>query len=245
MIIQTPSFNLAIYAAGSPGSDKIALVLPGKLDTKDYAHMRSHVDYLAKRGYYAVSFDPPGTWESPGENSLYTISNYLQAVDELIEYFGNKPTVLVGHSRGGNVAMLAAGRNPYISHVIAIMSPSGPTTADSIEPGQAPTPSYRDLPPGTERTTNQKQFVLTAEYYQDQLQYDALDSMRSSTIPKLFFYGTTDVLVRPETVQAMYEAAAQPKMLHELQCEHDYRLHPGVIAEVNTTIEQFLAQVLV
>lgn len=100
-LIKTESFNLAVYQKGSPDSKKLALVLPGRLDTKDYPHMRSHVDFLASKGYLALSFDPPGSWESEGDISLYLTTNYLKAVKELINHFGNKPTLLIGHSRGG------------------------------------------------------------------------------------------------------------------------------------------------
>lgn len=60
-LIKTENFQLAIYSQGNSNSSKLALVLPGKLDTKDYANMRGHVNYLANLGYFALSFDPPGT----------------------------------------------------------------------------------------------------------------------------------------------------------------------------------------
>jgi hypothetical protein len=41
------SLRLATYARGNEKAQKLALVLPGRLDTKDYTHMISHVDYLA------------------------------------------------------------------------------------------------------------------------------------------------------------------------------------------------------
>src|SRR3989344_5911947 len=106
-ILKTKNFEVAVYIKGDPASAKLAIVTPGRLDTKDYLHNTSLVDYLANRGFYALSFDPPGTWESPGSIDLYTTTNYLKVVDELIEHFGNKPTLLAGHSRGGTVAMLA------------------------------------------------------------------------------------------------------------------------------------------
>ena len=100
-MIKTKNFKLAIYSGGNEDANKIALVLPGRLDTKDYVHMTSHVDFLAERGYYALSFDMPGTWESPGNIAEYTTTNYIKAVNELVDYLGNKPTLLLGHSRGG------------------------------------------------------------------------------------------------------------------------------------------------
>ena len=105
--IKTKSFELVVYEKGDPNSQKLAIVIPGRLDTKDYIHNTSLVDYLASRGYFALSFDPAGTWESPGDIDLYTTTNLIKSVNELIEFFGNKPTLLAGHSRGGTIAMLA------------------------------------------------------------------------------------------------------------------------------------------
>lgn len=239
-IIQTASFQLAVYQQGNEQADKFALVLPGRLDTKDYAHMHSHVDSLAERGYLALSFDPPGTWESPGGIELYTTTNYLKAVDELIEYFGNKPTLLVGHSRGGSNAMLAGTANPHVTHFVAVMSHTGPTTVELPKAGEPTKISYRDVPPGTSRTKEQKAFALPATYFEDQAQYDATEALKDCTKPKLFFYGTEDVLVSRDDVRKVYEAAGEPKTIHELNTEHDYRLHPEIIDEVNEVIGKFL-----
>ena len=241
MIVQTHSFELAIYARGNESADKLALVLPGRLDTKDYAHMTSHVDYLASIGYYAVSFDPPGTWESPGPIDLYTTTNYLKAINELIEHYGNKPTVLIGHSRGGSMALLAGTTNPFVTHMVAIMSHHGPSTVGKPEDQSVITPSLRDLPPGTSRTTQHKEFFLPYSYFVDQQQYDALEKLRSSKKSKLFFYGTRDVLVSPESVKSMYDVSAEPKIIHHLNSEHDYRLHPEIIDEVNNAMSEFLS----
>lgn len=80
--IKTPSFELAVHTRGSEDAAKLMLCLLRRLDTKDYAHMRSHVDHFASNGHPALSFDPPGTWESPGDIALHTVTNYLRAVME-------------------------------------------------------------------------------------------------------------------------------------------------------------------
>ena len=240
-ILKTKSFELAVYEKGDEASPKLAIVTPGRLDTKDYIHNTSLVDYLGEHGYHALSFDPPGTWESPGGMELYTTTNCIKAVDELIEHFGNKPTVLIGHSRGGTVAMLAGPKNPHVTSIIPIFSyygaPSDPEP-DRIENGALV--SYRDLPPGTERTKEQKRFDLPLAYFEDGAQYDALPALETCTKPKLFFYGTTDVMNDPEDVKEAYEKSSDPKEIHAIQSEHDYRLHPEAVAEVNRAIGSFL-----
>lgn len=239
--MKTKSFELAIYAKGDPASPKLAIVIPGRLDTKDYLHNTSLVDYLAERDYYALSFDPPGTWESPGSIDLYTTTNCIKAVQELIEHFGNRPTLLAGHSRGGTISMLVGPTNPYVTHIIPIFSYHG--APDDPEPDRIENDalvSYRDLPPGTERTKEQKRFDLPLNYFKDGAQYNALEALKTYTKPKLFFYGTEDVMVGPEDVKEAFEQSAEPKAIHVIEAEHDYRHRPEAVTQVNEGIGNFL-----
>jgi hypothetical protein len=64
--------------------------------------------------------------------------------------------------------------------------------------------------------------------------------LRSCEKPKLFFYGTQDVLVSKENVEEAHNESAEPKQIHALNSEHDYRLRPDIIDEVNQTIGSFL-----
>jgi pimeloyl-ACP methyl ester carboxylesterase len=164
-IIKTKSFELAVLARGDRDAKKLALLLPGRLDTKDYACFSSHADYLAERGFYAVAFDPPGTWESPGSIDLYTTTNYIKAVNELIDYFGNRPTILIGHSRGAAVTIFASA-NPAVVGIVPIMANFGEPTAPgdgAVKEGYKL--SHRDLPPGTSVTKEQKDFKLPIAYW--------------------------------------------------------------------------------
>jgi len=240
-IIKTKNFELATYIKGDLRSSRLAIIIPGRLDTKDYAHMTSLVDYLAGKGYLALSFDPPGTWDSPGDISSYSTTNYINAVDELIEHFGNKPTVLAGHSRGGTIAMLAGPKNSHVTHIAAIFSnvgPASPPKGKTLELGYEE--SLRDLPPGTSQTEEKKVFKLPISYFEDGQKYNALPGLQSWEKPKLFFYGSRDVLAEPGDVQESYNISANPKEIHEINSEHDYRYNPEAIKEVNEKIGEFL-----
>ncbi|MFA4999016.1 MAG: alpha/beta fold hydrolase [Candidatus Paceibacterota bacterium] len=238
-MIDTKSFKIATYIKGNESLKRIALVLPGKLDTKDYPHMRSHVDFLAEQGFFALSFDPPGSWESPGDISLYTMTNYLKAINELIEYFGNKPTILLGHSRGGSMAMLGAIKNSYITHFISVMSRAGESVPDKpIKPGDTSV-SYRDIPGNPDE---KKKFELPFSYFEDSGRYNILEGLKGCTKSKLFIMGTRDITVKPEEVRAAYEAAAEPKEFREIDSDHDYRWHPSLIQEVNQIVGDFLCK---
>ncbi len=240
-IIKTKSFELAVYEKGDPNSPKLAIIIPGRLETKDYINYTSLVDYLASRDYFALSFDPAGTWESPGDVGLYTTTNLIKSVDELIEFFGNKPTILAGHSRGGTIAMLTGPKNSYVSHIIPIFSyygaPSDPAD-ERIVDGKVM--SYRDLPPGNAKTKEQKEFGLPLNYFEDGKRYNALAGLKDCTKPKLFFYGIEDDINDPEDVKKAYEESAEPKMIRGLNSDHNYRYHLEIIEEANQEIGKFL-----
>ncbi len=241
--IKTTSFELAVYQQGEEDSNKLALVLPGLFDTKDYAHMRSHVDYLSTLGFLSISFDPPGTWESPGDISNYTGSSYLQAINELIDYFGNIPTFTMGHSRGATMSIASAVTNSAIKAFAAIM-PShikgdylGRTNKEWQIKGYRLL--KRDLPPGGGKEI--KRAKLPYSFFEDQTTYDYTEPLRLCTKPKLFIYGTHDTGATPKRVKNIYNIAAEPKTLKGIDSDHDYRLKPYKIEEVNKSVESFLA----
>lgn len=242
MTIKTENFELAVYAEGDEHADKLALVIPGRLDSKDYAHNKALVTLLATKGYYALSFDPPGVWESPGGIELFTTSNYLKAVHELIEHFGCRPTLLVGHSRGGTVSMLAGPREECVEGIIAIMSHNEPSEAkpSSVEAGYET--SFRDMPPGDTKTPEQKEFKLPINYFIDGKQYDALEALKSYNKPKLFFYGLSDTTNTPAQVKEIFTAAAEPKVLCELDSTHNYRRNPVIVEAVSEKVADFVEE---
>lgn len=242
MIIKTKSFELAVYQKGNPNSEKLALVLPGKLDTKDYARMRSHVDYLSNLGFLVLSFDPPGTWESPGDISLYNTTNYLKSVNELIEYFGNRPTFLVGHSRGASIALIAGIKNPSVTAFAAIMPSFTESGFDHTKDDEWKRLGFkisrRDLPPGGGKAI--REFKLPYSFFEDQLKYEWSNEFISSKKPRLIIVGKHDVTVPTKEVMEIFKKLSEPKQLYELDSDHNYRHHPELIEEVNKVMSNFL-----
>ncbi len=240
-IIKTKSFELAVNIVGDEKSQKLAIILPGRLDTKDYAPFPAHQEFLAKKGFLTVSFDPPGTWDSPGGIELFTTTNYIASVNELIEYFGNKPTFLMGHSRGGLVAMYVGAINRTVVCYASVNGALGvPTTPDSKFVKNNTLTEYRDLPPGSSRTKEKKIFNLSLDYFVDGQKYDIVKELERSTKPKLFLYGKHDEFNTPEEVNEIFSNTPEPKVLHWLESKHDYRLYPEIIQEVNEVVGKFI-----
>lgn len=240
MRVKTKSFDLAIYTAGNPKAARLALCLPGYCDTKDYPDLRAHADLLGARGYYAVALDPPGTRESAGDISLYTTTNYLNAIDELIKHFGNRPTLLVGKSMGGRMAQLSA-QNRHVIGFISVVGAAAPPIESNYSPADWPanprrTPR-RDLPDNPSRF---RDFIIPYSFVEDSFGYNALRVVDKLPMPKLYIAGEDDTLVPPAKLRATYDKAAQPKEFVVLPMDHDYRKHPAKLKLVNDEIGRFL-----
>lgn len=238
-MIQTKSFNIAARTQGDPTASKVAILMPGRLDSKDYCNFVSHAAFLAKQGFYAVAIDPPGTWDSPGGLDTYTTSTYLQAVNELINYFGNRPTVLLGHSRGGATAMLAS-HNPAVVGLVVVNAAYGsphPPNPDRIKGGVYL--ESRDIPPGSSRTVERRLFSLPLAYFEDGTHHDPLGALTSFDGPKLLVHTKRDEFVTMERVKSIYDNLSDPKMFQEIDSTHDYRLFPDAIRTVESALTEF------
>lgn len=242
-IIKTSTFELAVYIKGNKDAKELALVLPGRLDTKDYTHMRSHVDYLAKLGYLALAFDPPGTWESPGSISKYTTTNYIKAVNELIRYFGKTTALLFGHSRGGAVAALVGASNPSVSGIGLLMANYGAPTApsqDAVMKGFDV--SFKDLPVGLGGDIGKRRFELPLTYFEDGKKYDQLLVLKRCIKPKLLVFAKKDRFTPLDEARRISLEVPEPKLVRELDCGHDYHRDTKMIDRVNRIIEEFISK---
>lgn len=240
-IITTSSFRLACNVYGDTHARKVALLLPGRLDTKEYACFIAHGEYLATKGFFVIALDPPGTWDSPGGIELFTTTNYVRAVHELIAYFGNKRTLLIGHSRGGSVAALVSVTNLHVAGIALINANYGvPTPPDPETIHGDYQLILRDLPPGDVKTTEQRAFKMPLDYFKDGQQYDIVNALQQFRKPKLLIYGLNDAFTSPNEVKSLYQTLHAPKMLYEIDAPHDYRYIQSVIKEVNTVIGEFI-----
>lgn len=87
--IPSGKFELSAVIKDSSGSKKLAVLLPGFLDSKDYAHMVGLEQDLSKIGFTTVRFDPTGTWESSGTINDYSFTQYLSDVTSVINFMDN------------------------------------------------------------------------------------------------------------------------------------------------------------
>lgn len=239
-IIQTKTYQIAVNEYGDSCSKRVCLMLPGRLDTKDYSNFVSHGEFLASLDIFAVAIDPPGTWESPGSIDDYSTSMYIQAVNELIEYYGNKETVLFGHSRGGAAAMLASS-NPAVTSVVLINAAYGAPSSPNVNKIMGGClKESRDLPPGNVRTKEQRTFLLPLGYFEDGKKYDPAYALKKFSGNKLLIHATKDEFCGVDEVKTIFDQLSMPKTMEIIDCTHDYRLFPQSIAQVNQALKKLI-----
>ena len=245
--VKTPKGNIAaVIHSTANHSDRLAILCPGYLDTKDYAHLVFLAEDLAMQGYSAVRFDPIGTWESEGNIEDYTVTQELEDIKSIIDFMLNRqpyPNIVVGgHSRGGLISVIYASKDKRVTEVLAIMSPYALVRTVNIGKiakwkQEGSRKSIRDIP----NSKDQKEFNVPYSDIEDSEQYDVLDIVSKLQIPLIFVAGEKDDVIPVEDVKKFYDRAIQPKELIVVEgIDHNYRHHPDEIDKVNKLIIQAL-----
>src|SRR3989338_1671011 len=228
-------------------TEKLAILCPGFLDTKDYDHLVELAKALALESYTVVRFDPTGTWESEGDISEYTTSQYLEDIKSVLEYMLREGTyrhiLLGGHSRGGMVSIIYAARDPRISEVVGIM-PSSPYTFTGQRRKEwektGVSVASRDVP----NTKIMKEFRVPFSHVTDREQYNVFDDVKKVHVPLILITGEFDKVVLPEHVKMIFDMASEPKKFILIDgIGHDYRYHLSQVKIVNEEILKMLSEI--
>jgi alpha-beta hydrolase superfamily lysophospholipase len=221
-------------------NDRLAVLCPGFLDSKDYRHLVILADRLCEEGFTVVRFDPIGVWESLGDISEYTMTQYLEDIRSVLEYMLHPGTyrqvLLGGHSRGGQMSILYAARDARITHVLGIMPSYGPIDGDRREEWERTgvCVSGRDVP-GDEN--GKIEYRVPFGHVLDRDRYDVIEDLKKVHVPVLLFSGGQDDIVPSRIVEDIYDAANEPKCYVEIpEARHDYRFDESVIRAVNDVI---------
>lgn len=229
-------------------TDKLAILCPGYLDSKDYNGLLKLSEVLTNHGYTTVRFDPTGVWESEGDISDYTITQYLKDIKNVLEYMLNqknyKHILLGGHSRGGQMSILYAARDSRISLVLAIMASSGPIIGQRREEWEKNgiSISQRDLP---DNRNEKIEFRVPFHHVLDRDQYDAVKDVKKIKTPIILVAGELDDIVPPEDVKEIFDSANEPKKLIIIpDIGHNYRFNLDEVKLVNDKIIEALSELI-
>lgn len=223
-------------------SSQLAILCPGHVDSKDYAHLVHLANSLTKEGYTVVRFDFLGTWESDGAIDDYSIQQQLSDIKTVLEFMLQKESfahvLLGGHSRGGTVSILYAAVDPRVSAVLAIMSPFAlfrTVTSENLAKWKEKgfKISKRDVP----NSSKMREFRLPYSNMEEANRFNVLDYVGKLHVPVFLVTGERDDVVLPEEVKRIYETANEPKHFLSIKgIDHDYRHNDAEIEMVDKEI---------
>lgn len=240
--------NISAVIHHSDGvTDKLVVIMPGHLDSKDYPHLVGLADDLAGKGYTTIRFDFTGTWESDGSITDYSIPQQLNDIGNVLKFMCAQHAysfiALGGHSRGGFVSILYAIKDPKVSAVFGLMSPYQLNrTVDEKKVALWKKEGFRISVRDISGSKQQREFKVPYVNMEDANHYDLLIEVSENRAPLLLVAGELDDVVLSDDVKKIYVNANEPKKLVVMKgMDHDYRHHPEQIKLVNQEVIEFLS----
>ena len=218
---------------------KLALLLPGYLDSPDYLHMRTFEKGLIKMGYVVEKLDPCNLWKTKNVKN-YTITNFIKQIDDRVNYYKNQnfeEIVLIGHSMGGFTSIVAGSKINGVTKIIALCPP--PDRKHSIHKWgeNGVRISKRDLP---DKPNKFIEFSVPYSHVKDMLQYSAVEEAKKIKKPIMIFIALKDTVVPPEDTERIVQAANDPYVIRQPNMGHDFRFSQKECNIVMKSIKDFL-----
>lgn len=218
---------------------KVALLLPGYLDSPDYLHMTTFEKGLIKIGYTVERLDPCNLWKTK-DTQNYTVTNFIKQIKSRVDFYKQqnpKEIVLVGHSMGGFTAIVAGSKINDITKIVALCPP--PDRKHSIHKwGEGGVRvSKRDLPGKPNKYT---EFAIPFSHVKDVVQYSAVEEAKKIHKPLMIFVTLNDMVVPPKDTEKIIKAANNPYVIRQPNMGHDFRLSQKECDIVMKEVEKFL-----
>ncbi len=220
---------------------KVALLLPGYLDSPDYLHMKIFEKRLKDLGYVVERLDPCDLWKT-GEVKNYTITNYIKQVSQRVTFYTAKNAseiVLIGHSLGGFVAIVAGSKIKEVTKIVALCPPPDRIGISLHWKEKQPRHSERELPGNPSKS---RSFDIPYAFAEDGLQYSAVEEVKQLYKPLMIFIALEDKSIPPSETERIVENANNPYVVRQPKMGHDFRASAKESQIVLDAIEKFLNQ---
>jgi pimeloyl-ACP methyl ester carboxylesterase len=218
---------------------KLAILFPGYLDSPDYLHLKIFSASLKNLGYVTEIIDPCGLWKTNNIKN-YSVTNYLKDIKAVIDsYKDQQPEeiILIGHSLGGFVAILAGNLFPQVTKIIALCPPASIDRLGSKWVNKSPRISKRDLP---EDPTKFRNFEIPYSFVEDAQKYSAIDSVKKITKPLMILIGLDDKSIPQEETETLVSNANHPHVVKMPGIGHNFRHSATECNIVMSEIQDFL-----
>jgi len=220
---------------------KLALLLPGYLDSPDYLHMVIFEKMLHGLDYTVKRLDPCNLWET-GDTSNYNVTNYLKSIRGTIDSYKSQnieELVLIGHSLGGFVAIVAGARFTEVTKIVALCPPFSVGMSNGNLDESGARHSKRELPFDKSKF---REFVVSKSFIEDRSKYSTIDEVKNLNKPLMILIALDDKQVSPEDTEQLIKVVKNPYVVRLENLEHNFRHSEIETNRVAIEIEKFLMQ---
>lgn len=219
---------------------KLALLLPGYLDSPDYLHLKTFDKRLTELGYTVERLDLGNLWAT-GSSKDYTVTHFLDEIKERVNFYQTQTPeeiILIGHSRGAFTAIVAGNKIEEIDKVVALCPPPDFEASARKWVNQGSRITKRDLP---DSPFEFREFSVPYAYIEDSMKYSAIESAELLHKPLMILIALNDEVVAPELTERIVAAANNPHVVRVPNLGHDFRKSQAECDLVMGKIEEFLS----
>lgn len=216
---------------------KLALLLPGYLESPNYRHLVVIDEKLSGLGYEVKGVDPCGLW-STGDVKSYTLTNYIKQIKGIVDFYKkNEPeeVLLIGHSLGAAAAIIVGAEDTRVTKVVCL-SPTVLLDKSREKWGESGIRcSKKDLPANPSLF---REFCIPLSHLDDRKRYSVTDALLDLTIPTMFLFGSEDP--SSAEIQNAADDAKISKVVKIESMNHDFRQSLDLCNQVAEEVEKFL-----
>jgi len=223
------------FAAGRQGRQDVAVILHGVTGQRDRPWATDLAAALTARELAVVQFSFSGNGASEGRFEEATPTKEVEDLGHILDALAGWRVACIGHSMGGAVGLMRAGRDPRIAALVSL--------AGMVHVHRFMQRHFGHLRPGD------AMFGKPACPWNRNLEEDArrigslTDVARDIRIPWLLVHGTADELVPlQDSVDARAAAGGRPELTTIDGADHRFAgAHPALLQAVVPWIERQLA----
>ena len=215
---------------------KLALLLPGYVESPDYHHLVVIDNHLTDSGYTTLRVDPCNLWKT-GDGSAYSTTAYINQVKDIVNsYLSQNPTeiILVGHSLGCLVALTVSFLFDEVTKIICLSPPASLSNSDHKWIDGFRT-SKKDLP---DKPTEFRELTVPISFTIDRKQYSIPIAFKNNQKPLLVITGGDDP--SSEEIENITKGLAQTTFTSIEGMGHDFRQSEQLCQKVAIDIKKFL-----
>lgn len=217
---------------------KLALLLPGYLNCPDWLDLVTIDKHLVQLGYTILRVDACNLWKT-GDTKNYSVTNYLAQIKDIIDLYKQKTEeiILVGHSLGASVAIIAGSKFSEVTKVISLCPEVDFNKSVEKWTDTGIRHSKRALPNDPSRY---REFDIPKSFVEDKIKYSMPEALEKLNKPLMVLVGMQDNKNIPEDTIKVIKYINNVHLVKIEGMGHSFRKTSEEAERVAVEVEKYL-----